>query len=231
MLCRPGGYGARDCDLYGGLFQRDLHFDVHAECVIRCCSFSHDNNGSTANNNYAVRIAAPYYRLCLNFSPGGWPSDNLLVILCWLCRHQQGFERQDCLGLRWRSCLPHRVSEDGQRVLDRLGTVPNMIKESHSQSTRTVLVGPKHPNLPRRSKSSAPSTFRTIFTLRKSLRTIFPSSFIVQAQNDKVLRDTLGIFFMTECLVTTAYLETFVPFILLQLHARDGSFPECPISH
>lgn len=104
-----------------------------------------------------------------------------------------------------------------------------MIKESHSQSTRTVLVGPKHPNLPRRSKSSAPSTFRTIFTLRKSLRTIFPSSFIVQAQNDKVLRDTLGIFFMTECLVTTAYLETFVPlfycsYMLVMVHFQSAQY-------
>ncbi|KAJ8579151.1 hypothetical protein ON010_g33 [Phytophthora cinnamomi] len=68
-------------------------------------------------------------------------SDSLLAILCWLCRNPQGLEKHLCDGIHQRSCLPHRISEDGQRVLNRLKTIPSITKGPHSQSIHAVIIG------------------------------------------------------------------------------------------
>ncbi|KAE8982144.1 hypothetical protein PR003_g20381 [Phytophthora rubi] len=154
-------------------------------------------------------------------------SDNLLVIFCWLCQNPQKLAKQDCVGIRRRSCLPHRISRDGERVLESLERAPNMAKGLRSQSTNTVLVGPKLTISPLRKVSSAPS--RPTFSLWKSTRAIFPSSAIVQTRKDNILRDTLELLFTTECLVTTVYLETIVPFfycsyMLVMVHLQSAQY-------
>ncbi|KAL3667560.1 hypothetical protein V7S43_007114 [Phytophthora oleae] len=134
-------------------------------------------------------------------------NDNMLTMLCWLCRHPECFRKQSHLGIRKRSCLPHQLSVINKRVLEGLNSIV--------VDPDNILSGPKLPETSYRLGARKPL---------KNPHAISPGSDKIQpADHSKarlqdsgshrptILLEVFETLFTTECLVVTAYLEAFMP--------------------
>ncbi|KAK1942792.1 hypothetical protein P3T76_005429 [Phytophthora citrophthora] len=131
--------------------------------------------------------------------------DNMLTMLCWLCRHPECFQRQAHSGIRKRSCLPHQLSVVNKRVLESLNSI--VIDQDR------ILSGPKMPD------TLSKVYFLGVRNPFKTPHSISPSDKIQPTQSrqhsrshrPRILLEAFETLFTTECLIVTAYLEAFMP--------------------
>ncbi|RLN91609.1 hypothetical protein BBJ28_00010020 [Nothophytophthora sp. Chile5] len=170
----------------------------------------------------------------LRQTTGAAKGDSLLSAVCSLCRNSDQFEAQNRAGVRVRSCLPHRLSAGDRNRLNTLEKIPivddmetpRLHSIAHSfvalkETPSRIRTRPSKPfsGLCARCRSFSvhptmvsklelePSTHVEGERATESTRAL--SSHPMPQPN--ILREALAILYTSECLVLTAYLETFIP--------------------
>ncbi|CAI5700783.1 unnamed protein product [Peronospora effusa] len=156
-------------------------------------------------------------------------SDSLLPVVRLLCRDKDKFEQQDRQDVLLYSCLPHKVSQDGQSLLKTLEHVPDngvcklpqfMISKPWSHSRR-------------KETSVVPSNAKPIAIVRPAQNQQEPAESVVievsVPPHQNILRETLGVLFTSECLILTEYMEFIIPvlygnFILLVVNLPSARY-------
>lgn len=168
-------------------------------------------------------------------------SDSLLPVVRLLCRDKDRFEQQDRRDILLYSCLPHRLSPQGRNILGTLENVPgNGARKLPRFSTKLT-----------QTRASTASKSRWS-CLRRNVKTIVPSTVIstttvvkparnpeepdatkpldtTASPHRKILSETLGVLFTSECLLLTEYLESIIPilygnFILLVVNLPSAPY-------
>ncbi|RLN94788.1 hypothetical protein BBJ28_00018680 [Nothophytophthora sp. Chile5] len=170
----------------------------------------------------------------LRRTTGATKGDGLLAAVCSLCRNSDQFEAQNRAGVRVLSCLPHRLSTRDRSLLSTLEKLPvidhmetprlhsiahSFVAFKETPSTICTRLSKPFSRLCARCRSFSvhptttnklefePSTHVEGKRAAESTRT-FSSHPMLQPN---ILRETLAILYTSECLVLTAYLETFIP--------------------
>ncbi|KAE9042057.1 hypothetical protein PR001_g3903 [Phytophthora rubi] len=166
-------------------------------------------------------------------------NDNMLSMICWLCRHPDRFERQAHGGIRRRSCLPHQISSVNTRVLDSLNqflTEPDPLQPH--ELPRVPSLASTHQNKPAEA-----SCLRAICSRKRinAMDAIAPDSrsasrkrppppeATTYSPRPTILLRSLEALFTTECLLITAYLEAFMPlfyttYMMVMVHLSSARY-------
>ncbi|KAE9122719.1 hypothetical protein PF006_g17588 [Phytophthora fragariae] len=153
-------------------------------------------------------------------------SDNILTMMCSLCRDLEFVKTQSHQGIRKLSCLPLQISDVSKRLLDSLDEI---LPEPGAESLNThegsaIIRGPRVSNIPTQNTPSLssimaskhPSTIYPDGTNppiphKAPLSKKTPTSKHSASKNPTILLESLQTVFTTECILITAYLETFMP--------------------
>lgn len=135
------------------------------------------------------------------------PVDNSLLVMAGLiCRKRNAFESQNRIGIRIRSCLPHRISEADKGVVCSCEKIP--VDKILSDATK-LLGGPCKLGLITCQKQSA--SIYPVLTEGGEVEINDNAEARNLEKRSTSLRDALEMLFTTECVVITAYLEAVVP--------------------
>ncbi|KAG7383984.1 hypothetical protein PHYPSEUDO_003153 [Phytophthora pseudosyringae] len=144
--------------------------------------------------------------------------DNMLTMICILCRNPASFRKQAYTGIRKRSCLPHHISMMSKRVLESLDEI---IQEAAAepvnvQASSEFSVGPRNPSI------LYPNVFPQ--PVKNKLSRRHPN-----LQRSTILLESLETLFTTECLIITAYVEAFMPlfycsYMLIMVHLNNAQY-------
>ncbi|KAF1772883.1 hypothetical protein GQ600_8746 [Phytophthora cactorum] len=147
----------------------------------------------------------------------GFGSEDLLALLCFLCRNQDTFATQSIENFRVRSCLAHRLSPEDNNLLSKLekssldtdfgwpsaeGPMCSLLNTVPKKKMQLFCV--------RRLQNAVHPTWKSIHG--SSSRSGTTCNGLKEAQYCGILRETLEMLYTMECLVLTAYLEAFIPF-------------------
>ncbi|CEG35914.1 uncharacterized protein PHALS_00239 [Plasmopara halstedii] len=123
---------------------------------------------------------------------------SILSMISAICRDPHLLRTQVFTNVQRRSCIPLRISSADKSLLDCL----DQICSSEEQAGR------------RRSSTFPDKNFPlSCFRARSLPNDLYPTTFKTESslKHSTILVESLQILFTTECLVTTAYLEAFMP--------------------
>ncbi|RAW34414.1 hypothetical protein PC110_g9272 [Phytophthora cactorum] len=154
-------------------------------------------------------------------------TDTVLSIMSGFCRNPEVLQKEAHTGIRRRSCLPHQISAIDKSLLDSLDQTLGV--ESLTKSP-VIQPDPNNSSSPFRENNSSMNCLRRI-CVRSHVNGIYPivhnsemeSYTRTTSKDSNILLESLQILFTTECLVTTAYLEAFMPlfyssYMVLMVH-------------
>ncbi|EGZ18217.1 hypothetical protein PHYSODRAFT_502813 [Phytophthora sojae] len=129
--------------------------------------------------------------------------NDLLAMLCTLCRDVKKFKRQVRAGIQLRSCFPHKLDDDDQYILQNLR---NNASNSKIISTDPTISVPRTYNM----HGVAPNAQNLVAVDRRaSTRASIQS--LLHPAHPTILLETLEALFTIECILLTAYLEAAIP--------------------
>ncbi|KAL3667559.1 hypothetical protein V7S43_007113 [Phytophthora oleae] len=145
--------------------------------------------------------------------------NSLLAMAGSICRNCTAFKSQSHIGIRIRSCLPHRISEADQTAIHSLEKIPeDKISSDKAPTGSKLSTGPVSPTK---------SYKRGLICWQKQSASIYPvlpeggeaqinrrsgsAKALHLEKHSTSLCDALEVLFTTECVVITAYLEAVVP--------------------
>ncbi|KAK1942793.1 hypothetical protein P3T76_005430 [Phytophthora citrophthora] len=164
-------------------------------------------------------------------------NQNIVHLLCILCRDSEKYSRQFRSNIQIHSCLPQTLNTMDQELLKRLETVPSTLEQAFG-----IIKLPSSPSV---------QNITPIPTVKHNIRSVLVQGRIhpldcdppppVQSRTTDsqkvthrlnhraVLRESLEILFTTECIVATAYLEAIVPFfyccyMLVMVHLSSARY-------
>ncbi|KAF1788292.1 hypothetical protein GQ600_26973 [Phytophthora cactorum] len=154
-------------------------------------------------------------------------TDTVLSIMSGFCRNSEVLQKEAHTGIRRRSCLPHQISAIDKSLLDSLEQTLGV--ESPTKAP-VIQPDPNNSSSPFRENNSSMNCLRRICE-RSHVNGIYPivhnsemeSYTRTTSKDSNILLESLQILFTTECLVTTAYLEAFMPlfyssYMVLMVH-------------
>eukprot|EP00644_Phytophthora_capsici_P001138 jgi/Phyca11/129645/e_gw1.86.44.1 len=147
-------------------------------------------------------------------------NQNIVHLLCALCRNPEKYPRQFRSNIQIHSCLPHALSTTDQEFLKRLETVPTtteqafgIIKLASSPSIQDItLIRSVKDNIQRVLVKGRVHPLDCDPSTSVQCRAIDSQKGSHRLNHRAILRESLEILFTTECIVVTAYLEAIVPF-------------------
>ncbi|KAG6961281.1 hypothetical protein JG688_00009181 [Phytophthora aleatoria] len=143
----------------------------------------------------------------------GFGSEDLLALLCFLCRNQDTFATQSIENVRVRSCLAHRLSPEDNNLLSKLekSSLDTDFGWPSAEGPMCSLLNtvPKKKNAAILCTATPNPTWKSIHG--SSRRSGTTCNGLKEAQYCGILRETLEMLYTMECLVLTAYLEAFIP--------------------
>ncbi|KAG7388226.1 hypothetical protein PHYPSEUDO_012884 [Phytophthora pseudosyringae] len=172
---------------------------------------------------------------------------SLLPAVSSLCRDTSKFEQQCRAGIVLHSCIPHKVSGEGRKLLETLKAIPgNGIPTlPHFHTPRLREFGASFRLLEHTRAASSPSSPKSMWPCAsRSVTKVKPipdpenvartaersrTSGLRTGQHRKLLAETLEVLFTSECLILTEYLESVIPilygsFILLVVHLPSAQY-------
>lgn len=154
---------------------------------------------------------------------------SLLSAIRTLCWNPRKLKRQVRGGIRVYSCIPHRLTATGTRLLTSLNepTQRKGTKESSSHLCTTSVLLPRDITSLQTKKCSQTGVTTTAFVVRRITPDAVTRSRPSESQN--VLHNTLEVLFTSECLLLAEYLEAIIPllygnYMLMMVHLPNTKY-------
>ncbi|POM62617.1 hypothetical protein PHPALM_28203 [Phytophthora palmivora] len=173
-------------------------------------------------------------------------NDSLLPVVRLLCRDKDKFQQQARRDILLYSCLPHKLSSEGRKLLENLKNEPGNGERQLPRfnmpqfdglnccfwTKKKNRVGSLTCCLHRNAEKFKPSNVTIVKPVRMETQ---PSADIVKSRemtvnpHRKILGETLEVLFTSECLLLTEYLESIIPlfygnYILLVVNLPNAQY-------
>ncbi|GMF51414.1 unnamed protein product [Phytophthora fragariaefolia] len=177
----------------------------------------------------------------MTITDANMPND-LVSMMRSLCCNPDNLTMQSRRGIRNLSCLPHQISEASKHLLDSLDkmiTEPSADRPEPLQIS-TAIAGPNISNIPAQKLISTSRLHtQAIYPIMASNKmpklALKPPFKKALSSKDRVrtpptiLLESLEAVFTTECIIGTAYLETFMPsfyssYMILMVHLPNVKY-------
>ncbi|OWZ21796.1 hypothetical protein PHMEG_0003599 [Phytophthora megakarya] len=152
---------------------------------------------------------------------------NIVIMAGLLCRDFEKFKKQSHVDIHLRSCIPHVVDSEDKEILNTFESKVNGTQSLTKPPSGSVHGSSKHHKPRALWAGTEANVIHPILPTTNNI-TNGPSQ-IVPTAKSTALRETLEMFFTSECIIVTGYLEAVVPlfycgYILMMVHLPSALY-------